>query len=189
MSVAERLSEVDPRISRIVQRSSRRRYTFGRGSPHEWRRDEREAYMGKYPNSRDDHYKGFHKVPSIDGRVLDAHVNPNDAGTKAIYRELGVPQKRIELAFAMYVKNVVKATSRLAVEYARKYGPGSVQKELPYMLEAVYALGADNVRDIIFQQGLKPSEFMTNPNMGRYLKPVNYGSLPLEILAGNVKLK
>ena len=184
----EKLAEVDPRISRIAQRSSRRRYTFGRGSPHEWRRDEREAHRGKDTNPIDNHYRGFHKVPSIDGRVLDPHVNPNDAGTNAIYRELGVPQKQIELAFAMYVKYVVKATSRLAVEYARKYGPGSIQKELPYMLEAVYALGADNLREIIFNQGRKPSEIMTNPKMDRYLKSVPPYST-LEIVAGNVKLK
>ena len=194
MSADERLMEVDPRIPRIVQRSNRRRYTFGRGSSHEWRRDERAAYDGKPPKNDDRTHRGHWKVSEVDMSTenVDGKISPDDLGTNAILREFGFDYRQRDEIFAVYDKQVVKQASRIAAAYAGKYGVVGIKGEVSDLLEAVHLLGAESVAYTVLNDGMKPSELMRSGMINgllEYKTPTTYVRKPLEVIAANTQIE
>lgn len=198
MSVAERLMEVDTKISRIVQRSNRRRYTFGRGSPHEWRRDYGEAEKVFQARKKARAAEGFRpryqrSPANIDGTVLDNSTNPDDAGTNAILQEFGLTLKQRDEAFIVYGKDVVKTASRMAVQYARMHGVNSIKRELHHLFEALHWLGQDYTRELVVRRGMKLSDVMDGnavEQLIQYTTPQNvYVRKPLEVIAANTQIE
>ena len=183
------LEKIDPRVPIIIQRSSRRRYTFGRSSPHEWRRDERSAY-DRHKQSDGTHRDSYvlKVVDNLHRKGIEFGDNdPQDIGTNAILREFGMDRQQRDEAFAFYGKEVVKPASRIAVMYARDHGLAGIKTEIANLFEAVYWLGTDVVTDMV-KKGVKPSDIMRGEaikGLLEYTLPPTYIRRPLEVVAGN----
>ena len=202
--ILKELSQVDPRAPIVAKRLTRRKFTFGKGSPHEWRRDERAAYESRNPLPRyDGPHSDYFFIKVLDttqrrggefGNLDDGLGDQYDHGTNAILREFGMNLRERDEAFLIYKKEVVKPSSRIAAEYVAKYGPNDIRRELPYLFEAVHILGVEAVRDMVLRDGKKPSEIMRSKAMeqilGHMANPtgVKVTTPPLEIIAGNTSV-
>ena len=188
--ILRKMSRVDPRAPITIKRLSRRKHRFSKESPHEWRRDERAASVGKDNSDKDNSYKGADRITSIDmvdlvPMVLDLRINPNYLGTNIILEDLGLKQDKRDLVVALYNKDVVKVGSRIAAYYARMHGIPEARSELPFLFDAVYWLGSDKVIDMVLEENQRPSDIMTRRWTDKIVSP-RQGRLPLDVLAANV---
>lgn len=197
-------TQVDSKAKVVAKRLTRRKFTFGRESPHEWRRNERAAYESRsHQRSYDGPHSDYFLIRVLDtiqkrGREFGDLTQPDDQydhGTNAILREFGMTLKERDEAFSIYRKEVVKPSSRIAAEYVAKYGPTDIRRELPYLFEAVHILGVEAVRDMVLRDGKKPSEIIRSKAMDQLLGHISNNSMrvkvptaPLEIIAGNTPL-